>query len=124
MKKALILMIILLSFFSCKKTNEFPDIKLPDTPFTAMTSRWGVILSNHLRMRSEPEVKSKPVATLWKGYVLEIVSRNSDKKIVDDTEGYWYQVTYEGLGGWVFGSYLKLFDTREEAEQSSRELRR
>ena len=118
------LFIILLSFSSCKKEETFTDIKLPETPILSMTSRWGVITSAYLRLRNGPGSLSKPVATLWKGYILEIVSRNPEKKTVDDYDGYWYQVTYRGLQGWVFSAYLKFFDTREEAERTSRELRR
>ncbi len=124
MKTVLFILVISLSFFSCKKEETFTDIKLPETPILSMTSRWGVITSAYLRMRSNPDSTSKPVATLWKGYILEIISRNPEKKTVDDFDGYWYQVTYRGLQGWVFSAYLKFFDTREEAERNSRELRR
>ncbi len=89
-----------------------------------MTSRWGVISSAYLRMRTDPDISSKAAATLWKGYILEIISRNSAKKIVDGAGGYWYQASYRGLQGWVFSAYLKFFDTRDEAERYSRELRR
>lgn len=118
------LIILILFFTSCRKEESFPDIQLPSTPFISMTSRWGVITSTHLRMRKKPDINSKAITTLWKGYILEVISRNPEKRNVDDTEGYWYQVTYGGLQGWVFSSYLKFFDSREEAERDSRELRK
>ena len=125
MVKILVLfMIVLLSFTSCKKEKPFTDIPLPETPMISMTSRWGVIVSTYLRMRDKPDIRSKPVATLWKGNILEIISRNPEKRIVDDLEGYWYQVTYGGLQGWVFSSYLNFFDSREEAERNSRVIRK
>ncbi len=123
-KKIFFLIIILGALLSCRKEETFPNIQLPETPMLSFTSRWGVITSSYLRLRSKPSVSSKPVATLWKGYILEIISRNSEKKKVDNTEGYWYQVTYSGLQGWVFSAYLKFFNTREAAERTSRELRR
>ncbi len=116
------LLILLLG--GCGKDESYPDIKLPATPLLSISSRWGVITSTYLRMREKPDVNSRPITTLWKGYVLEVVSRNPEKKTVDDREGYWYQVTYGGLQGWVFSTYLRFFDSREEAERNSRELRR
>ncbi len=125
MFRSITFLIILISLFtSCRKEESFPDIQLPSTPFISMTSRWGVITSTHLRMRKKPDINSKAITTLWKGYILEVISRNPEKRNVDDTEGYWYQVTYGGLQGWVFSSYLKFFDSREEAERDSRELRK
>lgn len=121
-KSILILLIILGSLSSCRKEDVFPDIKLPSTPLLSMTSRWGVITSTHLRMREKPDITSRPVTTLWQGYVLEIISRNPGKRTVDNEEGYWYQVTYGGLQGWVFSTYLNFYDTREAAERDSRTL--
>ena len=126
MFKRIILLLILIIplFYSCGKKESYPDIKLPATPLLSLSSRWGVITSSYLRMREKPDINSRPVTTLWKGYILEIVSRSPGEKIVEDKKGYWYQVTYGGLQGWVFSTYLRLFDSLEEAERSSRELRR
>ena len=124
-KRIILLLILIISLFSsCGKKEAYPDIKLPATPLLSLSSRWGVITSSYLRMREKPDINSRAVTTLWKGYILEIVSRSPGEKIVEDKKGYWYQVTYEGLQGWVFSTYLRLFDSLEEAERSSRELRR
>jgi len=86
-------------------------------------SRWSVINSTHLRLREKPDIKSKAITTLWKGYILEVVSQSTIIVTLDDEEGYWYQVKYGGLQGWVFGSYLEFFDSKEDAERSSREIK-
>lgn len=124
-KRFIIVLVLFISLFiSCGKKETYPDIKLPATPLLSLSSRWGVVTSSYLRMREKPDINSKPVATLWKGYILEIVSKGSDENVVDDKSGYWYQITYGGLQGWVFSSYINLFDSLDEAERSSRELRR
>ncbi len=124
MKKIIIFTIAILSLFiSCKDDKTVFDIELPATSVLSVQSRWSVINSTHLRLRERPDINSKAITTLWKGYILEVVSQGSKKEILEDEEGYWYQVKYGGLQGWVFGAYLKFFETRDAAERSSREIK-
>lgn len=119
----LILLLVSNLFFSCKHEKGIADIKLTPTRVLSIQSRWAVINSTHLRLREKPDLNSKAITTLWKGYVLEVVSQNTVSENLDNEEGYWYQVKYGGLQGWVFGAYLKLFDSKENAERSSREIK-
>jgi len=119
----LILLLVSNLFLSCKDKKGFPDIKLTATKVLSIQSRWSVINSTHLRLREKPDLDSKAITTLWKGYVLEVISQNTVSEILDDEEGYWYQVKYGGLQGWVFGAYLQFFDSKENAERSSREIK-
>jgi len=124
MKICLYVMFFLTSlFFSCKNEKGFPDIKLTATKVLSIQSRWSVINSTHLRLREKPDLNSKAITTLWKGYILEVISQNTVSENIDDEEGFWYQVKYGGLQGWVFGAYLKFFDSKENAERSSREIK-
>ena len=124
MKKIIIVFLIVSSlFFSCDEKKTIADIKLPATKVLSVQSRWSVINSTHLRLREKPAIESKAITTLWKGYILEVVSQSTVSVTLDDKEGYWYQVKYGGLQGWVFGAYLKFFDSREDAERSSREIK-
>jgi hypothetical protein len=111
-------------FSGCSEVKEKSSIVLPATPALVMQTSWAVITSSHLRLRDSPSIESRAEATLWRGSILEIVSKNSAKEIVDDEEGYWYRINFDGLHGWVFGAYLKTFQSRVEAEESSRELKR
>ncbi len=109
---------------SCEKEEEqFGDIELPPAPLISESERWAVIEAAYLRLRERPETDSRLVTTLWKGYVLEVLSRSSSKMYMDDLEDYWYQINYDGLQGWVFGSYLKIYDSHEEAEIGARSIR-
>jgi uncharacterized protein YgiM (DUF1202 family) len=99
------------------------DIVLPPAPLVSETESWAVIKAAYLRLREQPESDSRLVTTLWKGYVLEVKSRSPEKSIAENAEDYWYQVSYDGLQGWVFGTYLVISDSREEAEIEARSIR-
>ena len=109
---------------ACNQRDTVEPIELPATTALVLQSNWAVITSSYLRLREGPGISAPVSATLWKGSVLEIVSKTSMKEVVDDEEGFWYQISYDGLAGWVFGSYLELFDSKHSAEESARELRR
>lgn len=123
--KLCIVILLLFSglFLSCKDEKKTFDIELPATSVLSVQSRWSVINSTHLRLREKPDLNSKAITTLWKGYILEVVSQSSIRVNLEDEDGYWYQVKYGGLQGWVFGAYLKFFDTKDSAEKSSREIK-
>ncbi len=119
----LVLLLVSNLFLSCKDEKSISDIKLTATKVLSIQSRWSVINSTHLRLREKPDLNSRAITTLWKGYVLEVVSQNTVSEKLEDEEGYWYQVKYGGLQGWVFGAYLIFFDSKESAERSSREIK-
>jgi hypothetical protein len=75
-------------------------------------------------LREGPSTGARVLATLWQGSVLEIVSKTSTKETVEGEEDFWFQISYDGLAGWVFGTYLELHDSKIRAEESSRELQR
>ncbi len=116
---------IVLASAGCQKEQGLTTIDLPPTPLLSMRESWGVITSSHLRMRSAPEPQAEVLTTFWnrREVVLEILSQSSEKAAIEGREGYWYQVSYDGLIGWVFGGYVELHGTREEALRAAREAR-
>ena len=130
MRKVNFIILLLTSFISltfitsCEKQEDpLLDIELPPAPLISESESWAVIEAAYLRLRERPETEAKLVTTLWKGYVLEVLSRSPSKVLMDDLEDYWYQVNYDGLQGWVFGSYLKIYESRETAETAARAVR-
>ncbi len=109
----------------CEEAEErrYPDIELPVTPVLTLETNWGLITSSHLRLREKPALDSPALTTLWKGYVIEILSQTSGQETVEGITDYWYQISYDGLQGWVFGGYLRVYRSRDEADRASRELR-
>ncbi len=118
-----ILLLIILP--SCTREEPVTSINLPPTPILSMREKWGVITSSHLRMRSGPDAASDVVTTFWnrRDVVLEVLSQSARKLEVEGREGYWYQVSYDGLIGWVFGAYVEMYSTKEQALRAARESR-
>lgn len=116
---------IILIFSGCTKEEKLTSIDLPPTSLLSMREKWGVIASSHLRMRNSPDPQSEVVTTFWnrRGVVLEVLSQSPDKVFLEGYEDYWYQVSYDGLIGWVFGAYVELYGTREQALRAARETR-
>lgn len=118
MKKLISLLFIVLIFFpSCflNKKDEKMKIELPITQVLEQSANYAVITSSHLRLRPEPSVESKAITTLWKGYILEIISKSSKQYSVEGETDFWYQINYDGLTGWVFGAYIDIYPHLEKA---------
>jgi len=87
-----------------------------------LSSDWAVIRSPFLRLREEPFQKTKIVAHLRQGSVLEIITRTEAKETIDNVSAYWFQVNFGGLRGWVFGAFLEVLDSKSKAESFAAEL--
>ena len=109
----------------CRKEAvvSYPDIKLPPTPAISLETNWGLITSSHLRLRERPETDAKAISTLWRGYILEILSQTPTMETVEGMSDYWYRISFDGLQGWVFGGYLDIFNSRDDAERAAMEIR-
>ena len=116
--------ILLLSLFSaaCEKTREYPEINLPSTSVLSIETNWGVVNSSHLRLREKPRKDASPVALLYRGFVIEITSRTQSLSEIEGKSDYWYHINYDGLTGWVFGGYLDIFNSKDEANRAARRL--
>ena len=115
----LILNIIhLLFLFTCKSEDSHSEITFPTTPVLSITSSWGVVKANFLRIREEPSKNSKVVHHIRKSSIIEILSKTDKKEIIEELESYWYRINFDGLRGWIFGGYLDMFDSKEEAEKA------
>ena len=104
---------------ACGRGPKISSITLPPTSILQIQSSWAVINSSHLRLRQDPKTDSPIITTLWKGNVLEILMKSTARETVEDQIDYWYKVSFSGLTGWVFGSYLGFYSTKEEALQAS-----
>jgi hypothetical protein len=94
-------------------------IDLPSTPVLSIRSSWAVVNSPFLRLRQEPLAGSAVLAHIRRGAVLEVLSRTDQKEVLEDASAYWYQVSYAGLRGWVFGAFLEIVDSKAKAETSA-----
>jgi hypothetical protein len=97
-------------------------IVLPSTPVLSIRSTWAAVKSPLLRVRAEPSNKSEVLSHVRIGVVVEIIARSDNEETLENEVAYWYRINYDGLKGWVFGSYLEIFDSRSLAEKYAEKL--
>ncbi len=114
--------LLLLPLASCGRRPTTERIELPPTPVLSIRSTWAVVTSPFLRVRDEPLAKAAVLAHIRRGSVLEVLSRTDRKEELEQVSSYWYQVSYEGLRGWVFGAFLEIVDSKARAESLAAEL--
>ena len=113
----IIFLTILTAFFACKDTNSsnsletaVSEVEDKDTssvapPATVQYYSW----VDKLRLRAQPDTKSKVVAELKEGSILDYLFEKTDftQKITLRGKAYdepWYKIrTAEGIEGWVYG---------------------
>ena len=116
------LLLLLAALFSCGRKPTAERIELPPTSVLSIRSTWAVVTSPFLRVREEPLAEARVLAHIRRGAVLEILSRTERKEEIEDAASYWYQVSYEGLRGWVFGAFLEVVDSKLKAESLAAQL--
>ncbi len=115
-------LLVLLSAAACGRQPVTERIDLPPTPVLSIRSTWAVVTSPFLRVRDEPLAKARVLAHIRRGAVLEVLSRTERKEEQEEATSYWYQVSYEGLRGWVFGAFLEIADSKARAESLAAQL--
>jgi uncharacterized protein YgiM (DUF1202 family) len=60
------------------------------------------------------------VTMLRSGSIVEIVTSSSNEETLEGKTERWYQIQYQGRRGWVFGSYLKIFDSLDKARSAAK----
>jgi hypothetical protein len=112
----------LAGLLGCGPRPAAERIDLPPTPVLSIRTNWAVVNSPFLRLRQEPLAGSGVLAHIRRGAVLEVLSRTDQKEIIEDASAYWYQVSYAGLRGWVFGAFLEIVDSKAKAEALAAQL--
>lgn len=92
---------------------------LPATSVIATSEQRAIIAADSLRVRAQPSVRASVLAHFRRGELVEVLRRGELEERVAGDLGYWFEVTHQGVRGWVFGSHLELVtpgaDTAEVA---------
>ncbi|MBB6478991.1 hypothetical protein [Spirochaeta isovalerica] len=118
--KRLIIALMALFIVSCSEETLKEDIAMPSTPMLTASSRWGVVSSSYIRITDENDRLNNIIATLRKGDILEVLSRESDRE--NGSSGYWYEVRAGEIHGVVPEGMIDLYDSREKAENASKQM--
>lgn len=103
--------------------QKIPDgLVLPPTHLKTLQTSWAVIDFPLLNIRKEPHRTSDQVTMLRVGTIVEILSSTADFDEIDEKKDRWYQIQHLGMRGWVFGAYVKIYDTLDKARDSARAL--
>jgi hypothetical protein len=104
----------------CSGSSPYQGLKLPPTPVLTIQALFGVVDFAYIRVRSEPGSDAPLVTMLRAGAIVEIVTSSSSEETIEGKTDRWYQIEYQGRRGWVFGSYLKIFDSLDKARNAAK----
>jgi hypothetical protein len=108
---------------ACGRSGSSERVALPPTPVLSIRSTWAVVKSPLLRVREQASGQSAVLSHIRMGAVMEVLTRGDKEETVENESAYWYRINYQGLKGWVFGSYIELFDSRSKADAYSSKLK-
>lgn len=114
------LAVVVLIVAGCSGPRQYTGLKLPPTPVLTIETSYGVVDYPLLRVRTEPVPDAALVTMLRSGSIVEIVTSSSNEETIEGKTNRWYQVQFQGRRGWVFGSYLKIFDSLEKARNAAK----
>jgi hypothetical protein len=107
---------------SCGKSGSSERVSLPPTPVLSINSTWAVVKSPLLRVREQPSNQATVLSHIRMGAVMEVLTKSDKEDTVESETAYWFRIDYQGLKGWVFGSYIEIFDARAKADTFSSTL--
>ena len=104
----------------CSGSNPYAGLILPPTPVLSIQTFYGVVDYPLLRVRSDPVSDAGLVTMLRSGAIVEIVTSSSNEETIEGKTNRWFQIQYQGRRGWVFGSYIKVFDSLDKARNAAK----
>ncbi len=118
----LVLALSLASVVSCSRSRGTERVILPPTPVLSIRSTWAVVKSPLLRVRQDPSNQSTVLSHIRLGAIVEVLTKSDKEESLENESDFWYRVDYQGLKGWVFGTYIEIFDSRTKAEKFASKL--
>lgn len=124
------LMVLLIFFSGCKKTSKDADYimldKSADIVNTGYDSEkeclYGVVTVNRLRFRTSNDMHAKTIRYLDQGVIIDIIAKDESRSFVNELDDYWYKVEFNGTVGWVFGYYIEIYNTYQNAFSASKRI--
>jgi uncharacterized protein YgiM (DUF1202 family) len=118
-----VIVLAVVALGSCGRSGATERVSLPPTPVLSIRSTWAVVKSPLLRVREEPTNQSVVLSHIRMGAVIEVLTKSDKEETVENEPAFWYRIDYQGLKGWVFGTYIEIFDSRSKADQYAARIR-
>ena len=126
MKKIVIFILSFSLFISACRCKNVGDnnwiIDLPETKNPININQWAIIKYSSIKLRLKPIAKSKILSYMPVGTIVEVLKKENQLKTFYNTKDYWYYIDCYGEKGWVFGSFIEVFNNYEEAEKECEKL--
>ena len=119
----LAVVLLLPAVASCSRGGSSERVTLPPTAVLSIRKTWAVVRSPLLRVRDDSTSQSTVLSHIRMGAVMEVLTRSDKEDTVENETAYWYRIDFQGLKGWVFGSYIEIFDTRAKADKFASTLK-
>ncbi|HMV44161.1 MAG TPA: SH3 domain-containing protein, partial [Leptospiraceae bacterium] len=87
-------------FFCCLQNSKHLN------PPTKTIQTYFINSDSGLKMRIEPDQKSKTIHTIFNGEEIIILEEKTEKVIIDNIENSWVKIQNKEKIGWVFKGYL------------------
>lgn len=120
---AAVAVLLCLTAISCSREGRIERVEFPATPVLSVRSTWAAVASPLLRVREQPDSGSTVLQHIRQGVVVEVIGKSDREDEIEGQQDYWYRINYDGLKGWVFGSYLVIKESRGAAEAEAARLR-
>ncbi len=119
MKQTIFIVFILL-MVSCQKEVLVIDIKLPETSVVSSNSRWGVVKYPYIRVRKSPDENDSISSAFRQGDIVKILKSSEFSALDHGEDIFWFYTVFDDVEGWVTGSDLSIYDSREQATTASK----
>lgn len=123
LRRSIALAVLALAMFGCSESERVEQVELPTTQVLSFRAGWAVVESPYTRILEQPDPASAIVGHARRGTVLEIVSKTNYTERTDEGTDFWYRIRSQDFSGWIFGSALELYNTRERASNAAQVLR-
>lgn len=100
--------------------SAYKNMNNDDSAFVYMEDEnWYKEYTSNLNLREEPDRDSAVVEKLPFGANVKVLQSSEEKTVIDDTEDYWYKVSWGEKEGWCFGGFLVVPVKYEDLEKFS-----
>lgn len=111
---------MVLLLLGCSGREEAPaTLSLPQTPILTAGPEWAVVDEPYVRLFQDPSLEAPVVGYDRQGSVLVVRSQTNYRASVKGREEHWYLLEGEVATGWAFGAHLKLFVSRDRADNAA-----
>ena len=106
-----------------KHESSAQHLVLPATSVISTSEQRGIIAAEFLRVRAQPSVRAEVLSHFRRGEVVEVLRRGEFEERVAGDLAYWFEVTHQGVRGWVFGSHLEMVTQGADAAEVDARVR-